>query len=227
MFGTLLFWISAQRSFLLLLLFLAAAFYFYFRKLLEWRKFFYAFLVLIFYSLIVINFFNNQFFSVVSSVFFAALFFMILGIKNFVFIDRETIFNFLYWILYFVASIVFFAGEKAGTLNLLGYSVLTFFVFYLLSKESLDFLYSEVSVKKRRLLALGVSFITIQAAHIIRWLPLGFLNSAVMATLLIVVLEDLISYHLKGALNRQTIIKNAVVLLVMVFLIFLAVRFQI
>gem|GEM_PF-5181615 len=152
---------------------------------------------------------------------------MILGIKNFIFIDRETVFNFLYWILYFVASVVFFAGDKSGTLDFLGYSILTFFVFYLLSKESLDFLYSDTSIKKRRLLAFGVSFIAIQAAHVIRWLPLGFLNSAVMATLLIIVLEDLISYHLKGALNRRIITKNAIVLLVMVFLIFLAFRLQI
>jgi len=225
--GVLLFWISVQRSFLVLLLFLVAAFYFYFRKLLEWRKFFYAFLVLISYSLIVINFFNSLFFSIISSVFFAALFFMILGVKNFVFINREIIFNFLYWILYFIASIVFFAGDKTSVLDLLGYSILTFLVFYVLSKESLDFLYPDTSFKKRRLLALGVSFIAIQASHIIRWLPLGFLNSAVVTTILIVVLDDFLSYHLKGTLNRQIIIKNFIILSIMVFLIFLAFRFQI
>lgn len=210
-----------------MVIFLLFTFYFYFRKIFEWRKFFFAFLVLIFYSLIVINFFNNAFFLAVSSIFFALLFFLLLGVKNFVFLNRETIFNFLYWTLYFVSGIVFFASDKSNALGLLGYSLLTFLVFYLLFKESLDFLYSDMPRKKRQLLALGVSFLAIQSAQVIRWLPFGFLNSAIMTTLLIIVLEDLISYHLRGALIRQIIIKNFVVLLVMVFLIFLAFRFQI
>ena len=221
LFGALLFLATEKKSLILFALFLFLAFYFYFRKLLEWRKFFYAFLALVFYSLIVINFFNGKVFLAASTVFFALLFFLVLGIKNFVFINRETIFSFLYWALYFVAGIVFFAADKLTSLDLISHSFLIFLVFYLLLKESLEFLHPDTPRKKRNLLALSASFLAAQSALIIRWLPLGFLNSAVMTTILIIVLEDLISYHLKGALSRQIIVKNAAVLAILTLLIFL------
>lgn len=213
-------------------MFFVCAFYWYFRSLLEWTTFLYLFILLVLYSYLGTSFLASSpvggatggLFGdmpvVLAALFFGTLFFLLLGIKEFTFLRRQAIFNFLSGTLYFFIAGAFFIADKDSSGTFLFYFLLSFVAFHLLIKESVDFFVEDAPKRKKELLVVGSAMLVAEFLSIISILPIGFLNSAALVILIIFVLEDLVYYHLKGTLDRQIVLNNVTILIICLLFIF-------
>ena len=210
------------------ILFFVGAFYWYFRSLFEWNTFLYSFILLVLYSYLGVSFladspvggFSGNTPIVLASLVFGMLFFLLLGIKEFVFLRRQAIFNFLSGTLYFFISTAYFVADKDSSGSFLLYFLLSFVALYLLIKESVDFFMEDAPKRKKDLLVIGSAALVMEFLSIISILPIGFLNSAALVVLIVFVLEDLVYYHLKGTLDRQIVLNNVTIFIVCLLFIF-------
>lgn len=218
-----------QGGFFFGAVFFGLAFYWYFRSSFEWDTFFYSFLILTLYVYIGISFLYHATETggisgtmpvILASLFSGVLFFLLLGIKEFVFLRRQAIFNFLSGSLYFFVAGTFFVADKDAGGAFLLYLLLSVTAFYLLIKESIDFFMEDAPKRKKEVLVIGSTLLVSEFLGITSVLPIGFLNSAALIVLIVFVFEDLIYHHLKGALNRQIVLNNVTILIVCLLFIF-------
>lgn len=207
-----------------LLLFLAAghwfwavilvpmAFYFYFRPSLNGGKFILSFLVLLSVSFLAVRHFSGG--SLAVSLFFGAIFFLLLGVKNLIFVHRQHIYYFFNGFLLLAIFILFFLS---GNLGLIFVKYLfTFIAIAFLFKEFLRFSFpGSSSPSKNALVAYGAAFIIIQILWGISLLPLNFLNAASLTLLAALILQDFFIHHLSGTINRRIILRNTTLFLVL------------
>ncbi len=210
-------------------MFIGAALYSYLRSLTEWRTFFASFLILLFYAYSVTTYLSQASltngvaggsFAPLASIVFGALFFLLIGIKEFVFLHRAAIFNFLSGALYFFIGTTFFVVDRDNATPFFAYFIITFIALHALIRESVDFFMEDAPRSKKRLLVAGSAVLIMEFLSIITLLPIGFLSSAALIILMVFVLEDLVYYHLRGMLNRQIIINNVAILALSIILIF-------
>ncbi|MDI6717837.1 MAG: hypothetical protein QMD86_02220 [Patescibacteria group bacterium] len=200
--------------------FIAAAFYLYFENPFQWRKFLYSFLIIGIYSLVITNFLTNSKIILLVSLGSGILFAFLLSIKNLYVANRQTIFNFLSSVLYFLISVAFFVADKNVSGKFFIYYLGTFFAFYGLLKETLDFLSEDFPKTKKSLLAIGSALVIMEILNVVSLLPIGFLNSSALVLLFAFILEDFVYYHIKGKLNKQILINNAIILAISLVFIF-------
>lgn len=156
------------------------------------------------------------------AVFGGVVFTLVLGLKSFSFQRREEIFHYLAEIFYFLIAASFFAlSRKSGSDFVLIAAVSLFFSRGLL-KESLDFFFPDFPSRRKSLISFGGALIVFELLAAAALLPLGVINSAALVVLCLIVLEDLIAYHLKGNLSRQAILNSATALIVLALFIFLS-----
>jgi len=150
-------------------------------------------------------------------IFFSVLFYLILGIKEFYFIRRSRWNSIKNILLLFSVFIVYFMANKFTFFYLKYLAV--FLVIFLLIKEWLFWL--EPNFPKRyNLIAFVSAFVVLQCLWAVSLLPLGFLNSAAVMTVLIFVLSNVCTDYFKGTLDRNKIIKNFIIIVFSLLLIF-------
>lgn len=209
--------------------FFGLALYWYFRSSFEWDTFFYSFLILTLYAYLGTSFLyyatGTDSASGVAPVALAAglfgvLFFLLLGIKEFLFLRRQAIFNFLSGALYFLVAGTFFVANKDFGGSFILYALLSSAACYLLMKESIEFFMEDAPKRKKDVLTIGSTLLVFEFLAIVGMLPIGFLNSAALIVLVVFVFEDLIYHHLKGDLDRQIVMNNVTILIVCLLFIF-------
>lgn len=202
----------------MVVVFLAAALYFYFRPSFNADKFLASFLVLLVVSLLIRwSIVNNQW-SIVIVIFLGFLFFILLGIKNLIFIKRESLYHFLNNLLLLIIFILFFRSSPYH-LFFIKYLLLIFAI-GLLSKEFLNFLIPELlPSQKKKVIIWGTSFLIAQFIWAINLLPINFLNAAALSFLAMFILQDFVIHHFSGTINRQIILRNITVFLVLTLII--------
>lgn len=210
-------------------LFFAVAFYGYFRSLFDWNTFLYSFFILTLYAYLGTSFLVgssdmgaglDRMPVVLASSVFGVLFFLLLGVKEFLFLWRQAIFNFLSGSLYFFIGGTFFIANKSGAGDFVLYFLLSFVALYLLIKESIEFFMEDAPKRKKELLVIGSAVLVAEFLSVVSILPIGFLNSAALIILFVFILEDLVYYHLKGTLDRQIVLNNVTILVVCLLFIF-------
>lgn len=210
-------------------LFIVAAFYGYFRSTFDWNTFLYSFFVLTLYAYLGTSFLVgssdmgaglDRMPVVLASAVFGILFFLLLGVKEFLFLWRQAIFNFLSGALYFFIGGTFFIADKSSAGDFLLYFIVSFIALYLLIRESIEFFMEDAPKRKKELLVIGSAVLVAQFLSVVSILPIGFLNSAALIILFVFILEDLVYYHLKGTLDRQIVLNNATILIVCLLFIF-------
>lgn len=218
-FAGLLFWVKAsQFGIWQILLFTAVGFALYFRNHSQnnWENI-YSFLVLFLVSMLGLASLGHIQFILPAIIFFSALFYLILGIKEFYFIRRSRFNSIKNILLIFSVFIVYFMANKFAFFYLKYLAV--FLVIFLLIREWLFWL--EPNFPKRYNLVSFVSaFVVLQCLWAVSLLPLGFLNSASLMTVLIYVLSNTCTDYFKGTLDRNKIVKNFIILIISVALIF-------
>jgi hypothetical protein len=215
-FSGLLYFVNGQ--WLIAIVFLAAALYFYLRPSFNADKFLASFIILLTISLITINKLLITHYSFLTSLLLGFLFFILLGIKNLIFIKRESLYHFLNNLLLLIIFILFFRSSPYH-LFFIKY-LLLFFAIGLLSKEFLNFLIPELlPSQKKKVIIWSTSFLIAQFIWAINLLPINFLNAAALSFLAMFILQDFIIHHFSGTINRQIILRNITVFLVLTLII--------
>ncbi len=211
----------ARGHWLFFIVFLSAASYFYLRPSLNTGQFSSSFLVLMACSIFLVRFlFLSSSLSFLIACFFGFLLFLILGIKNLIFIRREPVYYFLNGLLILSIFVFFFRSEDASGLFFIEYLVL-FAALLLLLKEFLIFSLSGLPHSaKRNLIICGTAFLIVQLLWAINLLPINFLNAASLVLLMTLILQDFVIQYFKGTINRQVILRNTTVFLVLALIIF-------
>jgi hypothetical protein len=216
-----------NRHWLFIIAFLLVSFYFYLRKPFNASRLLASSLILIFTSLLImrtagglpgLSLPSSSWLSIIIAFFFSLLYFLLLGIKNLVFIHRQSLYRLLNGLLFSGILILFLGAPKSG-----GYFALSYLLIgaasFLLLREYLAFDF-ESAMGKKNLLALVFSFLTLQFLWVVSLLPIGFLNAAAFSLLIILILVDLAVHNWLGALSRQLILRNASIFLILSIIIF-------
>ena len=207
----------ANSHWLFILLFILVVSYLYFRPSLNASQFLFCFLVLVGASLLAVNLLGNWLMAV--SLFFGFLFFLLLGVKNLIFVNRQPLYYIFNSFLLLVIFIYFFWAENFR-LFFIRYLLLFFAVAFLFREFSTFFIPGLPNSPKKRLIIYGTAFLVLQLVWAITLLPLSFLNAASLALLIALILQDFISHHFSGTMSRKIVLRNATVFLILSLVIF-------
>lgn len=132
----------------------------------------------------------------------AIAFFLLLGVKNLVFLRRQGSYEALH------ALIV----QGLGALYLLGLiplvpQVILFLILFLLFRE-FYFILAPTYPQRLTLVAAALAFVIVEIAWVLSFLPMNFLAGAAFLALITLLFHDLLLHHFQGALNRQIILRN-------------------
>ncbi len=147
----------------------------------------------------------------------AALFYLLLGIKNLVFVDRQRAGWLFYLGLFYLTLLVFFVLATPSDrfiFNLLGFFVVSLFLFNGILKGSP--IWSWVP-----------SFLLTQSAAAIAFLPIGFLQQTNLAFLIAWLLSDLIFKYRQKVLNPKVVFQDLTVFILLSIVIFLTSQWSI
>lgn len=141
-----------------------------------------------------------------AAVYFPILFYLVLGIKDLVLIQRDAWRSFLNFALAYPALLMFFYHNSGGFWWRIP---LLFIILIFLSK---DFL-------KKRLAFWISAFLSIQVAWAADFLPIGFVSSANLSLLFYASVISFIDSYLRGALNKRFILSLVSVFILLLMLI--------
>ncbi len=214
------------QSFLSVVVFVAVGFYFYLKPFSGANQYFLSFLIFLISSLFIIHYslFNihNSLFIILYSLIFGLIFFLFLGIKNLVFINRSPIYDFINNFLFFAIFIIFFMADKSSW----------FFVKYLIIFAAIFLLFREGSPTSvgsrtsRVLIPSALAFLVLQILWAVALLPIGFFNSAALSLVVVLALKDLIVSHISGVLVRKVVLRNITMVAIFTLIIFAASKWQ-
>jgi len=199
-----------------ILFFLATALFLYSKPIFNTFYFWASFLVLLVMAL-------NTPPSFIVAAFYAFLFYIILGLKNLIFINRANWHQALHLLLFYALFIHFWniGDEATFLLRLVG----IFAASLLLIREF--FKVVAVDSPKRRVVASWVLALLItEAVWVISWLPIGFLNSSALASLIVFTLINLTLQNFKGILNKKIVLSAITFFVLFALLIFLTSKWR-
>ncbi len=216
-FSGLLYFVNGQWS--MVIVFLAVALYLYFRPSLNSSQFILSFLVLLATSLLTVNLIPHSSFLI--PLFFGFLFFLLLGVKNLIFVNRQPFYYLFNGLLLLIIFTSFFWSGNSQLFFIKYLSV--FFAIVFLSKEFLTFSVAGfLNSPKKNLIVCGMAFLILQLLWAITLLPISFLNAAGLALLIVMILQDFITHHFSGTMSRQIVLRNVTVFLILSLVIFSA-----
>ncbi|MDP3015318.1 MAG: hypothetical protein Q8N28_02815 [bacterium] len=227
-FSVLLYLVNSQWS--IVIVFLTVSFYFYFRSFFNTRQFLVSFLTLLAASLLAVNLsiVNSQW-SIVIVIFFSFLFFLLLGIKDLIFIRREPLYYLLNSLLLLTVFVYFFSFNNfEQPFWFLVKSSAAFSATFFLFKEFLfmslrggaEAISAPLGNQKVNLMASGSAFLSLQFLWVIGFLPFRSFNAASLMLLIALILEDFIVHHLSGTINRRIVLRNITMFLILAMIIF-------
>jgi len=175
-----------------------------------------SFLLLMILSVSLINSVQSGWFFVLAATGLASIFYLILGMKNLVFIHRDRWNYVLHILLFYSTFVLFFLTDKSSWFFLKSLGV--FAIAILLFREFLKTAVENFP-KRRGLIGWALALIVWEALWAINLLPIGFLNSANLAAALVFILSDLTINHFRGTLNQRIVYSELALFAVLVLLI--------
>ncbi|MDE2001342.1 MAG: hypothetical protein KGI60_02105 [Patescibacteria group bacterium] len=160
-----------------------------------------AFAVLLGVAMIAAQFLHETPFWLPMSVVSAALFAAVLGIKEYLFIQRSRIYYVTALGLLYLAYLLFFLSDKSAYF-LPKYGAVIIAA-YLLFREWLSVISTFQFPKRERVAALVGAFLVAQLLWATALLPIGFLNSATLMLLVTFTIGELLVNYFLQAANRR------------------------
>ena len=200
-----------------ILFFLTTAIFLYSKPIFNTFYFWASFLILLVMAL-------NSPPSFLMAAFYAFLFYIILGLKNLVFINRANWHQALHLLLFYEMFLLFWGAgdETTFLLRLAGIFVTSM----LLIREF--FKVAAVDFPKRRVIASWIlALLFAETVWAISWLPIGFLNSAALALLAVFTLINLTLSHFKGTLNKKAVLSAITFFILFALAIFITSKWRI
>jgi hypothetical protein len=180
-----------------------------------WR----AFLVLLVVSFLGMRVVAGSWIALPTLFVFSYIFYILAGIKNYVFVKRARLYFVAMLLLLYSAFIIFFLSDKSSYF-LLTYGLLAIANF-LLFREWLLIIPSFHFPKREKVAALIAALILIQLAWAMALLPIGFISSANLMLLFAFVIAEFLLKHFTGGITKEFIIQHLVFFLALSAVIFL------
>ncbi len=194
-------------------LFLVIGIYFYFVPLFRPKDLAFPFAALIFFA-------YTEERSFLLAVLFAALFYLIIGVKDLILINRQSAKEVLSLLFALFLAVKFFSfADSWNRTSILGYSfIASIFVFFLAKLFITSDLASgrETANKKTIISLLAVSFFIWQMFLVLVYLPLNFLYQSAIFIVTATIFLELFSDHIRSVLTRRKILLHFSIFLVFV-----------
>lgn len=152
-----------------------------------------------------------------------ALFFLVffafleLGINDLVFENLPVLYQFLNTAMFFTLFTMFFSADLSSYFSVKYLAAaLVIFLFF---RETFQVLLPAYRRKRALLMVSVLTLITVELLWAIKLLPIGFVNSAALATLAAFLLRDAAGSFIQGNLSRTFILKRATLLIVLLVFI--------
>jgi len=136
-------------------------------------------------------------------------FFLLLGVKNLILLRRQGSYEFIHLFVVFGLGVLYFSGFIP-----LIPQIILFLVFFLLFRE-FYFILAPYYPQRLTLAAVVESFLLVEIAWLLSFLPINFLAGAAFLTLIIFIFHDLMLHYLTGTLSRQIILRNTTLFIVL------------
>ena len=210
-------------SFIPILFFIVSALVLYFKPLFNTLSYLVIFMILITLSIVlaVVLPIAAQPMLVIG---FSFLFFIILGLKNLSFVNRIQWYNLLHLLLFYALFLLFFSFDKSNlfVLKSTGILILVGILFrYFLKFNAVKF------SRRRAVMSWALALMVIEAIWAISLLPIGFISSANLSLVLVLLLSGITVHHFKGTLDKRVILSNTGLFLVLTILIFITSKWTI
>jgi hypothetical protein len=195
------------------LLFLAAAIFLYVRPSLNAVRFGASFVALAVLPFVLPSWPVDR---IVIAAVLGAIFTALLGVKNLVFLRRREWYAFVHLSLVFLWGTALLSAGRS-----IPWGVGAFLLFFFLVRE---FYRTMSALEGNRLMltaALG-SLLAVELLGVLALLPIGFIASAAIFTLIVYVLSDTFLHHLNGRLSRRLVLWNATFLVLSSLLVMAA-----
>ncbi|MDD5547577.1 MAG: hypothetical protein PHN74_01590 [Candidatus Pacebacteria bacterium] len=205
-------------GFFSILFFLGVAAFLYFRAEAHFLKSqnLYSFAVLLIIALGGLYTVHRPEFWIAEVFFFSFIFYLLLGIKELVFVHRYQSYSIKNILLFYAVFALFFLSDKSS-LFFLKY-ILVFAATLSLYREW--FFWSEHYFPRRHLLTtLLLSLVTMEILWATALLPIGFISAANLVILMVYILTDFVFGHFQGIINKRMILKNSIIFIVTLLLI--------
>ncbi|MBI4993751.1 hypothetical protein HZC33_02230 [Candidatus Wolfebacteria bacterium] len=233
-FAFLLLWLISSRSFWSAVFYLAGSLYLYFSASSDReiegnsKKLLASFLIIViapfFWAPHISGSFFNFFYLFFYLLIWSAFFFIVLGIKNNIFKNSRLIYGALNNFLLFFLLIFLFSIDRSQFFLVKYVSFFT--ITFLLIREFLILEFEKLKRAKLNLFAAIFSILIFQFAWGSMFLPIGFLNSAALMLVIVLMIKDSIIAYFRKILDRQLIMKNITIILIFGLIIFVASRWQ-
>lgn len=193
-------------------LFLAIGIYFYFMPLFRPKDLAFPFAALIFFA-------YTEERSLLLAILFAALFYLIIGVKDLILINRQSAKEILALLFALFLAVKFFSSaDNWSGLSVLGYSfvasVFVFFLAKLFIRSDSASGNDEMAGKKTTIALLAASFFIWQLFLSLVYLPLNFLYQSAIFIVTATIFLELISDHIRSALTKRKILLQFSIFLV-------------
>jgi hypothetical protein len=213
-------WLLADRAFSPFQLgaFIIIGAVLYFTPVFQTLLIFPSFLALMILSPIAMSVFGPQVtYPSLLAAFFGALFYIILGIKQVVFIRRARLHHVLHLALMYCMSILFFAAPSGDWFitRSLAFALLS----YLLVREFFIIRNGERGASVKLSSAL-IAFLLVESLWAFSLLPIGFINAAGALLVFIFALEEIVTLSMRGALTRRACMSELTTCIVLMIAIF-------
>ncbi len=196
----------------------------YFSQLPERGQLRISFFVLALTALSALNFFADSLYLVIfGCLIFGFLFYLLLGLTDFIFENRRTVCLFFNTCLFLAVFSLFFGADKSKHFLLI--NALLFLAIFLLFRECFNFLRSvsqnsSFIIHNSVFIALVFAFLGLELFWAINLLPIGFINSAILLTLFVFLMRDFVLVYFSGRLNRRFFVNHLLVFIILVIFIF-------
>lgn len=197
--------------------FLLCALYFYFSPYFQPWRIFFSFAVFLTLALFVPPLFGVWLYA--AGIAIGVIFYLILGVKDLVLINRQFAYQTLRLLLFTSILLLFFWwGQSPSLLFVWRLLFLSAFLFAL-HYEYFSFFFE--GNPSNSFAAALTAFLLFEAAWVLVWLPIGFLNATAVELLILFMLNDFILRHINGNLNRKITLTNFTVFIFSLLAIFL------
>lgn len=208
---TLFWWFSPAWAFLL------CALYFYFSPYFQPWKVMCSFLIFLALAFLIPPLSGAFFYA--TGVAIGIVYYLILGVKDLLLINRQFAYQTLRLILITGVLLLFFWWGQSSSLQFVWRLFALFVALFVLHYEYFSFVLEKRS--GNAFSAALTAFLLFQIAWVLAWLPMGFLNATAVELLALFMLNDFVLHHAKGNLSRKIVLANFTVFIFALLAIFL------
>ena len=179
----------------------------------------YAFIVLLGVSVLGMRILDSNIFFLPGIILYSFIFYLILGIKEVVFIKRSRVYYILGLLLFYNLFSIFFLADKSELFffKYIGIIVAVFLIF----REWLALISTFHFPKREFIVSVVAALVVAEFLWVTALLPVGFIAASNFMTLLVLIIGNFLVNHFIGGISKEYLVQQIVFLVLISIFIFL------